>query len=128
MNILKFLNEDIQELIELKQYDLVFKLCKLIIDHVNAELKYGEFHKLDDVIYKLDGITTQLRDVDEAHKGICEFLEYAIITSEDYFILDELTDSMSRNGDMSRLYDWLFTKFSNSFKWLIRDILTSLIQ
>lgn len=105
LNILKFLNEDIQELIELKLYDLVFKLCKLIIDHINAELKYGEFHKLDDVIYKLDGITTQLRDVDEAHKGICEFLEYAIITSEDYFILEELTDSMSRNGDMSRLYD-----------------------
>ena len=105
MNILKFLNEDIQELIKIKQYDLVFKLCKLVIDYINEELKYGEFHLLDDVIYKLGGITTQLRDVDEAYNGICDFLEYAIITSEDYFILDELTDAMSRNGNMSRLHD-----------------------
>ena len=104
-NILNFLNEDIQELIELKQYDLVFKLCKMVIDHVNSKLQYGYFNMLEDIIYKLDGITTQLRDVSEAHEGICDFLEHAINTSEDYFILEELTDAMSRNGDMSRLFD-----------------------
>jgi hypothetical protein len=42
-NILKFLNEDIQELIELKQYDLIFRLCRLVIDHINSELKYVNF-------------------------------------------------------------------------------------
>lgn len=104
-NILKFLNEDIQELIELKQYELIFKLCKMLIDHINSELKYDEFHMLEEIIYKLDGITTQLRDVDGAQKAISDFLEYAIRTSDDYFILDELTDSMSRNGDMNRLID-----------------------
>ena len=104
-NILKFLNEDIGELVELKQYDLVFKLCRLLIDHINSEMKYGDFNMLADIIYKLDDITTELRSVDEAHEGICDFLEYAISTSDDYFILEELTDAMSRNGDISRLYD-----------------------
>jgi hypothetical protein len=53
----------------------------------------------------LDDITTQLRCVGQAHEAICDFLEYAITTSDDYFILEELTDAMSRNGDMNRLFD-----------------------
>ena len=104
-NILKFLNEDIGDLIELKQYDLVFRLCRLVIDHVNSEMKYGHFNMLEDIIYRLDDITTELRSVDEAHECICDFLEYAISTSDDYFILEVLTDAMSRNGDINRLYD-----------------------
>lgn len=103
--ILRFLNMDCGDLIEFKQYDLLFKLCKLIIDWVNAKREYGYFDDLEDIINKLDDITTQLRDVDEAHEGICDFLEYAIATSDDEFILDVLTDAMSRNGDMGRLVD-----------------------
>lgn len=103
--ILKFMDEGFEELIRYGRYDLLFKLSKLLIDHINEELRYGEFSHLEDIVYRLDDITTQLRDVDEAHEGICDFLEYAITSSDDYLILDVLTDAMSRNGDMSRLFD-----------------------
>lgn len=105
LSILRCIDEDFQDLINHGHYDLLFKLCQMLIDHINRQLEYGYFDMLEEIIYKIDGITTQLRDVDEAHEGICDFLEHAISTSDDYFILEELTDSMSRNGDMSRLYD-----------------------
>jgi len=104
-SILKCMDEEFVQLIDLKHYYLLFQLCRLLIDHINEELKYGEFDMLDDIIYKLDGIMTRLRDVPEAEEGISDFLEYAISTTDDYFILEELTDSMSRNGDISRLFD-----------------------
>ena len=104
-SILKCMDEEFVQLIDLKHYYLLFQLCRLLIDHINEELKYGEFDMLEDIIYKLDGIMTRLRDVPEAEEGISDFLEYAISTTDDYFILEELTDSMSRNGDMSRLFD-----------------------
>lgn len=103
--IMKFLNQDCSDLIELKQYGLLFGLCRRVIDHVNGELEYGYPDMFEEIIYKLDDITTRLRDVDEAHDGICDFLEYAVSTSDDIFILDVLSDAMSRNGDMSRLFD-----------------------
>lgn len=103
--ILRFLNLDCSDLIEFEQYDLIFKLCRLIIDKINTELKYGYINGFEEIIIKLDDITTRLRDVEEAHDGICDFLEYAIRTSDNLFILDVLTDAMSRNGDMGRLDD-----------------------
>ena len=101
-DILKFIDKDIQDLIDYKEFTLMFKLFTMIIDHINEELKYGEFTSLEDIIYKIDDSITQVRDLVSIDE-ITEFLVYAINSSDDYFILDELTDCLSRNGDIERL-------------------------
>ena len=103
-NILKFMDREIQDLISQNQLKLVFKLLMMIIDHVNFELKNGDFPLMADIVNKIDSIITQIRN-QAPIEDISDFIEYAISSSDDYFILDKLTDCMSRNGDMSRLID-----------------------
>lgn len=100
--ILKFMDREINDLISQNQFNLVFKLLREIIDHINSELEYGEFPFMVEIISKIDFIITQIRD-DVPIEFISDFLEYAISSSDDYYILDRLTDCMSRNGDIERL-------------------------
>ena len=98
--ILKFMNGEIQDLISKNQYNLIFKLLRIIIDHINEELKYGDFPLIVEIIDKIDSIIIQLRDC-ASTDDITDFLDYAISSSDDYFILDRLGDCMSQNGNMS---------------------------
>lgn len=100
--ILKFIDTDIQDLIGYNEFTLMFKLFKILIDHINNELEYGEFSFLEDIIYKIDDSITQIRDTASTDE-ITEFLVYAVNSSEDDFILKELTDCLSRNGDIEQL-------------------------
>lgn len=102
--IIRFIDRDIHDLIRVNYFELIFRLCRMIIDHINNELEYGEFPLLADIIFKLDDLMCEISNT-EASEGVSDFLEYAINSSDDYFILNELTDCMSRAGDMSRLLD-----------------------
>ncbi len=102
INILKFLDDDIRELIDNDSFSLIFKSLTIIIDHINGELEYGEYPLMVDIIHKIDDVISQIRN-GASIDDISDFLEYAISTSDDYFIIDELTDCMSRNGDIERL-------------------------
>lgn len=101
-DILKFLNIEIQDLIKTEQFDLMFRLLVMIMDRIAKELQWGYFQALDDVIDKIDDVISQIRDKADIN-DISDFLEYAINLTDNFTIMEGLTDCMSRNGDMSRL-------------------------
>lgn len=100
--VLKFMNNDIQDLINAGQFDLIFTLCRMIMQNIEEESKYGHVSSLEDIIYEIDDIMTQIRD-SAPTEDITEFLMDSIKSTDDYFIDEILTDSLSRNGDMSKL-------------------------
>jgi len=103
-DILKFMDSDIMDLIKNNQFTLMFKLLTMIIDHVNHELEWGYMPSYDEIIYKIDYLVSKVRNTASTDE-ITDFLLYAIKSSDDYLIEDELTDCLSRNGDMQRLID-----------------------
>lgn len=103
-DILSFMDMEIQDLIKAEQFTVMFRLLTIIIDHVNEELEWGYMPSYENIIYKIDYVISKVRDT-ASIDDITEFLMYAIKSSDDYFIDEELTDCMSRNGDMQRLID-----------------------
>lgn len=103
-DVLRFMDSEIIDLINNNQFTLMFKLLTMIIDNVNKELEYGYVPSYEDIIYKIDDIVSKVRNT-ASIDDITDFLIYAIESSDDYFIDDELTDSLSRNGDMQCLID-----------------------
>lgn len=97
------MDSEIIDLINNDQFTLMFKLL-MIIDNVNKELEYGYVPSYEGIIYKIDDIVSKVRNI-ASIDDITDFLIYAIESSDDYFIDDELTDSLSRNGDMQCLID-----------------------
>lgn len=102
-DVLRFMDSEIIDLINNDQFTLMFKLL-MIIDNVNKELEYGYVPSYEGIIYKIDDIVSKVRNT-ASIDDITDFLIHAIESNDDYFIDDELTDSLSRNGDMQRLID-----------------------
>lgn len=98
------MDSEIIDLINNDQFTLMFKLLMMIIDNVNKEREYGYVPSYEGIIYKINDIVSKVRNT-ASIDDITDFLIHAIESSDDYFIDDELTDSLSRNGDMQRLID-----------------------
>ena len=97
--ILKFIDNEIRDLITFKEFDLMFRLLTKILDCINQNEEYGDFPLLDSIIYKIDDIVTQVRDI-ASIDDITNFLINAIDNTDNYFVCDQLIDCLSRNGDM----------------------------
>ena len=106
--VLKFINEELIDLYEAKQYDIFFKLSRLIVDYAEEISREGQFNTSDEIIEKIEELIYRLED-----KGIdnqvCKFLESIILECDDDSILDTFTEAYSRFGDIEELFDKHFT-------------------
>lgn len=103
-DILKFMDNEIQNLIKSNNFTLMFKLLTIIIDSINENSQFGYMPSFELVIYKIDEVVSKVRNTASIDE-ISDFLIYAINSSSNYLIEDELTDCLSRNGDIDRLFD-----------------------
>ena len=101
--------EDLNVLIQNHYYNLVFKLCKLIIDYLE-DLDYNhEGDSFDNILDKTDSVMISLLESD-CKTDALEFLEGIILTNDNFDILDILTDTYSRYGNVEKLFEENCTK------------------
>ena len=102
--VIKFMDEDIQSLAESKQLNLIFELCDIIIDYCEELLDYGDYKSFDIILDKLDILFIGL--FNRGHeKEVLKYLGNVILTNDNIDILDLLTDTYSRIGDVEKLFD-----------------------
>ena len=109
INVINFMDEDLNILIQNRNYNLVLKLCEIIIDYLE-DLSYNhEWDSFDNILDKIDSIMIRLLESD-CESDALAFLENVILTNDNIYILDLLTDTYSRYGDVEKLFEENCTK------------------
>ena len=103
-HVIKFMDEDIQILTEFKQLNLIFELCDIIIDYCEELLDYGDYKSFDIILDKLDTLFIKLFNLGY-EKEVLKYLGNVILTNDNISILELLTDTYSRIGDVEKLFD-----------------------
>lgn len=103
-HVIKFIDEDIQILTEFKQLNLIFELCDIIIDYCEELLDYGDYKSFDIILDKLDTLFIKLFNLGY-EKEVLKYLGNVILTNDNISILELLTDTYSRIGDVEKLFD-----------------------
>ena len=101
---MKFIDEDIRILTEFKQLNLIFELCDIIIDYCEELLDYGDYKSFDIILDKLDTLFIKLFNLGY-EKEVLKYLGNVILTNDNISILELLTDTYSRIGDVEKLFD-----------------------
>lgn len=103
-NVINFIDGDLNTLIQDNQCKLVLSLCELIINYLE-ELNYNhKWDAFDNILDKIDTVMIRLLD-SGCKNNVLEFLEHIILTNDDIDILDILTDTYSRYGDVEKLFN-----------------------
>ena len=103
-DVIKFIDDDLIYLIDSKQYDLIFKLCDILIDYCGELYDYGNYDAFDTILDKLDTLFIHLFEVG-IEKEVLNYLGNIILTNDNLDILDLLTDTYSRIGDVGELFN-----------------------
>jgi len=103
VNVMRFIEEDIPVLIKSRQFDLVLKLSKSIVDYLE-EISNYDYDAFYIIINKLDTIMISLFNRGYK-KPVLDFLADIILTNDNIEILDMLTDTYSRIGDVEKLFE-----------------------
>ena len=103
------MDEDLNILIQNHNYNLVLKLCEIIIDYLEDLSYHHEWDSFDNILYKIDSIMIRLLESDCENDALA-FLENIILTNDNIDILDILTDTYSRYADVKKLFEENCTK------------------
>ena len=103
VNVIRFIDEDMSFLIKNRNFNLVLKLSGLIVDYLK-EIYHCEYDAFIDILYKLDSIMIYLFNRNY-EKPVLDFLGNIILTNDNIEILDMLTDTYSRIGDVEKLFN-----------------------
>lgn len=104
VNVIKFIDDDMDSLIEHKQFDLVFTLCDLLIIYLEELYDKDDWYSFDYILDKLDTIAIRIFNLGEEKKTL-DFLANIILNNDNLDILDMLTDTYSRIGDVEKLFE-----------------------
>lgn len=103
VNVIRFSEEDIPLLIKSNQFDLVLKLSKSIVDYLEEIYNY-DYDAFYTILNNLDTIMIILFNKGY-EKPVLDFLADIILTNDNIEILDMLTDTYSRIGDVEKLFE-----------------------
>ena len=103
VNVIRFTEEDIPFLIKSNHFDLVLKLSKLMVDYLEEIYNY-DYDAFYIILHKLDTIMIDLFNKGY-EKPVLDFLADIILNSDNIEILDMLTDTYSRIGDVEKLFE-----------------------
>ena len=92
VNVIRFIDEDMSFLIKNGNFDTVLKLSGLIVDYLK-EIYHCEHDAFIDIFNR------------NYEKPVLDFLENIILTNDNIEILDMLTDTYSRIGDIEKLFN-----------------------
>ncbi|WP_295593426.1 hypothetical protein [uncultured Methanobrevibacter sp.] len=81
INVINFMDEDLNVLIQNHYYNLVLKLCKLIIDNLEDWDYNHEWDSFDNILDKTDSVMIRLLESDCKNDAL-EFLECIILTND----------------------------------------------
>ena len=104
VNVIRFIDEDMSFLIKNGNFDTVLKLSRLIVDYLK-EIYHCDYDAFIDILYKLDSIMIYLFNRNY-EKPVLDFLGNIILTNDNIEILDMLTDTYSRIGDVEKLFKY----------------------
>lgn len=104
VNVIKFIDEDLDSLIEHEQYNLVFTLCDLLVAYLEELYDEHNWNAFDNILYKLDDIMMELFNSGQENKTL-EFLANIILNNHNLDILERFTDIYSRIGDVEKLFE-----------------------
>ena len=102
-NVVKFIDDDIYSLIKYEHYDLVYRLCNLIIDYLDMLDSNHEWYAFDNILDKLDTIMIRLLDLGQEN-CVSQFLAKVILTNDNLSISEKFSDTYSRIGDVEKLF------------------------
>ena len=103
VNVIRFIDEDMSFLIKNGNFELVLKLSGMIVDYLK-EIYHCDYDAFIDILYKLDSIMICLFNRNY-EKPVLDFLENIILNNDNIEILDMLTDTYSRIGDVEKLFE-----------------------
>ena len=104
VNVIKFIDDDLDSLIEHKHYDLVFTLCDLLVIYLEELYYEHNWNAFDYILDKLDSIAIRIFNSGEEKKTL-DFLANIILNNDNIDILEMLTDTYSRIGDVEKLFE-----------------------
>ena len=102
--VLKFIDDDLNDLKQANQIDLILKLSKSIVKYSEKIVLYGQYDVFDEIIVKIDDLMNQLANAGFENQ-VCDFLEECILNSDDESVLDLFTDTYSRYRSVEKLFD-----------------------
>lgn len=108
-NVIKFIDDDFELLIQAKKYDLVLNQSKLIIKYLEELYDEHDWNSFDYILNKMDTIMIRLFNLG-AEDEVLEFLADIILNNENIDILEMLTDTYSRIGDVEKLFEENYQK------------------
>ena len=103
VNVIRFIDEDMSFLIKNRNFELVLKLSGMIVDYLK-KIYHCDYDAFIDILYKLDSIMIYLFNRNY-EKPVLDFLGNIILTNDNIEILDMLTDTYSRIGDIEKLFN-----------------------
>ena len=108
VDVLVFIDEELQDLFARKRYGMLLKLARAIVDYAEEIDKEGMYNASYEIIRKIDDLTYGLegKGVDDQ---VCEFLGSIILESDDDGILDTFSETYSRFGDIEKFFDEHYT-------------------
>ena len=109
INVLKFIDDDLEMLKDARQIDLVLDLSESIVNHAEEIALNGEYDRSDEIIVRLYDLLYAMGNSGFENQ-VCDFLEYFILNSDDELVLELFTDVYSRFKSVEELFDKHFTK------------------
>ena len=97
----KFIDEDLELLMNMGQYQLLFKFSRLIIEYSVEMSQEGYYNASDIIAHKIDDIAFDLIETREAK----DFYKDILLNCDDFSICELFSDSYSKIADVDALFD-----------------------